>query len=491
MEKASDASNRHHTGERMIRLPCCVDVDRDYVPKARYALSMLLEPLGIGPVWVERSSLSGLSLYYGPANQGLPAGTIELPLGEGVHEFFRVRAALHPTKVRWRQREDVRYPILFGSNDREDWVASAFYWLSGWQEYVTAERDEHGRFTHSASLQHALNMTTMPVVDVYRQCLQDCLARAGLRTATRQWGGARWTLCPTVDVDYVRKWRKGIMYRELVEYCLLNRLRKPVNSRLARLWTGIRQVARRPDPFESALDRMLACISRHGSGTLFLKTAAHGPRDVYYDTRSRQLKRVAETCRQSGLQIGLHPSYHTHTHPEYMRRERECLAELTGSFPSAVRQHYLRCETPYTHRLQAACGFSIDSTLGFATQVGFRNGTCLPFKVFDVDANEAIDLWEFPLAVMDSALFNRQNLTPDEAIDQTKLVLGRCARFGGVGVVLWHNVLWDEIDFPGWGHHFESVMQWAAASGAQILSLQDALESWLGYPAGTQGVQAG
>ncbi|MDE2833026.1 MAG: polysaccharide deacetylase family protein [Bacteroidota bacterium] len=475
----------------MIRLPCCIEVDGDYAPKARYALAALLEPLGLGPVWVERSSLSDLSLYYGSANQGLPEGTIELALGEGVQEFFRARKAPYPSGIWWEQRKDVRYPVLFGSDDREDWVASAFYWLSGWQEYRIADRDIHGRFPHSASLQHTLHSTTLPVVEVYRQSLQDHLSQAGLRTAARQWGGESWTLCPTIDVDYVRKWRKGIFYREIVEYFLLNRLREPVRSRTARLGKGARQAAHHPDPFKSALNRMLARVSRHGSGTLFLKTAAHGPQDVYYNPRSRFLKRVAETCQQLGLQIGLHPSYHAYTHREYVQQERALLSELTGEYPGAVRQHFLRCDPPYTHRLQEACGFNIDSTLGFATQVGFRNGTCLPFRVFDVEANCAMDLWEFPLAVMDSALFNRQDLTVGEAIDETKLVLGQCARYGGAGVVLWHNVLWDEIDFPGWGHHFESVMEWAAASGAQIMSLQGALESWLGYPVGTQGAQAG
>ena len=110
----------------------------------------------------------------------------------------------------------------------------------------------------------------------------------------------------------------------------------------------------------------------------------------------------------------------------------------------------------------------------------------MPFRIFDVDANRALDLWEFPLVVMDSALFNRQKLTPDQAIDQTKAVLSQCKEFGGVGVVLWHNVLWDEIDFPGWGRHFESIMEWTMGSGARTMSLEGAFEMWRGYPMGTQ-----
>ena len=470
----------------MTRLPCYVEVDTEYVAKARYALAMLLEPLGVEPIWVERASLTGPGLYYGPLATGLPDTTVKLSLGSHVEEYFSQRTAYLPDNVTWKRWDDWRYPILFADRHQPDWVASTFFWLSGWQEYVTKERDSHGRFPHAASLQNQLKTTALPVVDIYRQGLQEELERAGIQTTPRQWGGASWALCPTIDVDYLRKWRKGIIYRELVEYFLLNRKRTSIRNRLRRLFASTRQALKPGDPFRTALERMLSDITGVGAGTLFLKAAAHGPQDVRYDLHTPYIKSLVTQCQRSGMDIGLHPSYHAHTHPEYLHQERSIVTELTGTAPITVRQHYLRCESPVTHRLQSASGFRIDSTLGFATNIGFRNGTCLPFKVFDVQANRALDIWEIPLTVMDSALFNRQNLTPDEAIEATKDVLGQCARFGGVGVVLWHNVLWDELDFPGWGRHFESIMQWGVESGARIMSLQSALESWLGHPLGTQ-----
>ena len=78
-------------------------------------------------------------------------------------------------------------------------------------------------------------------------------------------------------------------------------------------------------------------------------------------------------------------------------------------------------------------------------------------------------------------------------IEQTIQLLEMCKRFGGAAVVLWHNVLWDEMDFPGWGRHFEETLAWAAGNGAYIASLESALGDWLGFPmessAGTHGPQ--
>ena len=470
----------------MRKLPCCIEAGPTYAPKARYALSMLLLPLGLGPVWVRRDDLTGPGLYYGANPEDLPGQVVALQLGAGVEEYFDQPTQIRSDGVRWHQFEELRFPVLFA----EDQVASAFFWLSGWQEYYTRQRDAHGRFPHNVSLQKALGITTLPVVDIYRRCLRDELKRAGIDSNMRKWGGTSWVMSPTIDVDYLRKWRKGIVYRELVEYFLLNSRAVRLRDRVGRLLGSTRQALGGTDPFIAALDRMNACIKSHGSGTVFLKTSAHGPKDVHYSLRSKYMHRLIARSKRDDFEIGLHPSYHAHNHPDYLREERRLLLDLTGSAPISVRQHYLRFVSPATPRLQVANGFRIDSTLGFATQVGFRHGTCMPFRHFDVVQNKALDLWEMPLAVMDSALFNRQNLSASEAVTASKEILQMCARFGGIGVILWHNVLWDELDFPGWGDHFEAILQWAAESGGGILSLRSALESWLGYPLGTQSARA-
>ena len=473
----------------MKKLFCCIEVGPDYAPKARYALQMLLEPIGLSPIWVQRVDLNSTGVYYGQTPQGLPAHVIVLHMGLGVEAYFEQQLTYPIEQVRWRNWRDLRYPVLFGSGEEDDWVASTFFWLAGWQEYVSSECDMHGRFPHKASIQHKLGITGLPVVDVYRKCLQERLEHVNVRTAMRKWGASTWALCPTIDVDYLRKWRKGMIYRELVEYFLLNHQRSTVRQRMLRLGLFVRSFLQPRDVFRVALERMHVSIRQYGTGTIFLKTAAHGPQDVHYSLDTSYVRNSVSQWMKDGFEIGLHPSYHAHTHPEYLRAERATLTRITGMAPISVRQHYLRFTMPSTPNLHLASGFRIDSTLGFAEAVGFRHSTCLPFKQFNIYSNRTLDLWEFPLTVMDSTLFNRQKLTVSEAIDKTKDLLQVCARFGGAGVLLWHNILWDEMDFPGWGQHFEEVIQWGAGSGAGIVSLVSALSDWLGYPVGTERLE--
>jgi hypothetical protein len=183
--------------------------------------------------------------------------------------------------------------------------------------------------------------------------------------------------------------------------------------------------------------------------------------------------------KASGFEIGLHPSFHAHNHPDYLLAERDRVAALTEEQPASVRQHYLRWTLPTTARLQAQAGFYIDSTLGFAEHEGFRHGTCHPFQLYDPYADTPLDLWEMPLALMESTLFNRRGLDPEDARTATEALLDACRRFGGVAVGLWHNTLWDELDYPGWGQHFLDTLDYAIGREALIASLRDTFEAFV------------
>lgn len=460
-------------------LSCCIEAPPAYVPKARYALEMLLGPLGIDPRWVGRDALAAGGLYYGPHPDGLPAGVLVRPLRPETIAFFERRTAYEASRVPSVTWEQETWPVLFDDGTPYgDLVASAFFWLSGWQEYVVPTRDAHGRFPHAASLQAALGTTARPVVDAYREMLAGQLRSHGIPVARRSWQGHRWALCPTHDIDYLRKWRPGILYREVVHYAVQNRRRVPPAGRIRRLGTVLADWLRPGDPCRTAFERMQAEVTaRGGTATYFLKAAARDPHDVAYPVDAPYLRRRVDALRAEGFEIGLHPSYPAHTNRAFLEEERDRLARVAGGPLTSVRQHYLRYEGPLTSRLHAELGFRIDSTLGFAEHEGFRHGTCLPFRIYDVDADAPLDVWEMPLAVMESALFNRRGLQGDAARAATAAVLQACRRFGGVCVALWHNTLWDEMDYPGWGRHFLETLDAAQAEGALVASLRDALDA--------------
>jgi len=455
-------------------------VPPDFAPKAKYAIGSLLLPLGLRPHWVEGLNAESARLYYGPERDARLATAVHLTYDPQSSIYFSRKATYDAEAVRWDSWDKELWPVLFGDERGADYVASSFYWLSGWQEYTSSERDEHGRFPFAASLQAALGTAVRPSVDAYREMLADRLQAAGISIYRRTWGDRTWTFCPTHDIDYLRKWRPGLIYRELVENTLLNHRGVGGMARMARLGGFIRDFIRPGDVYRKAFERLQSeTMAAGGTATFFIKTGARDPHDVPYSTRSRYLLRRLNALQTAGFDVGLHPSYLAADRGEYLREEAAILRSLLREVPVSVRQHYLRFEQGTTSHFQKESGFKIDSTLGFAEHEGFRCATCHPFQLFDIEENAPTELWEMPLSVMESILFNRRKYTAEEARDATNNLAKTCRRFGGAMVGLWHNTAWDELDCPGWGQHFMDTLHGAVRAGGNVLSLRKALTRYL------------
>jgi hypothetical protein len=212
--------------------------------------------------------------------------------------------------------------------------------------------------------------------------------------------------------------------------------------------------------------------------TFFIKAGATAVYDVPYDPDHRTLDPVWTAAREGLAEIGLHPSYFAHDHPGRLERERARLATAAeqkgtpvGPF---VRTHFLRWIEPSTPRALAGAGFSADTSLGFSGRVGYRRGTALPFRLFDVLAGRPLDLWEVPLCAMDTALFVHGGHGQADALAAVEATLAGAAGAGGLAVLLWHNE-------PLPGGHLEvlyEAMRRARAKGARIDGLTGALDRW-------------
>ena len=69
-------------------IACCIEAPPAFVPKARWALNELLAPLGLAPVWTDRSMLADGGLYYGPSPENLPERALALRLHTETTDYF-------------------------------------------------------------------------------------------------------------------------------------------------------------------------------------------------------------------------------------------------------------------------------------------------------------------------------------------------------------------------------------------------------------------
>lgn len=464
-----------------VPVPVRFDVADAARPAYAYALRVLLRGLGLDPVEASGAAV----LVVGHDRRGRDRGTaaaLHLPAADAaLARLLDTRTPLAAAAGGWLDVDGVRVPVpLAASDGTPDLVGSAFLWLVRYAEHVRgAPRDRHGRVTFAASWQAAHGLAAVPVVDVLRAHLDALLAAHSATAAlprrrptygtSSHGAAAAWALCPTCDVDSLRKWRAGIVRRDVLQAVRERRPRLALDA-VAGL---VRSRIDGRDPHLDGLDRVAAAAEHvGGTATFFLKTEAPTDFDTPYRLRGRRARSVF--ARIAGHELGLHPSYASPERPDGLLVERARLERASGREVRAVRQHYLRLADD-TLRAQADAGFAVDSTLGWAEQEGFRCATTHPHPLFDLAAMRELDVWEAPLALMDATLTGYRHLDPDAARAATAALLEAARRHGGLLVGLWHTTVGDE---PAMAAHLDETLAAAVAEGASVMGVEAAVAAY-------------
>jgi hypothetical protein len=336
-----------------------------------------------------------------------------------------------------------------------DELAEAFFHLARIEE-LDGPRDEHGRFPVSATRLDPLD----PPLERLRQKL-------GLEP--RRWGGARFAVALSHDVDIPWRWtRKGLRLGA-------GRLKAAVRERRgSTAWREARGLAAAPvhrlrgtDP-NFSFERIVDLEHRRGAASVFFLLAAHrvvqdGPAAEDYD---RVRPRVVETLLGLGAEIGLHASYEAAFEPGLIADEKAELERL-GTTLHGQRFHYLRVDPHANLSPLADLGFTYDSSLGFGGATGFRAGIAHPFRPWDVKRDRPLDLVEIPLAAMDVTLAEPRYLGLSVRGAERRLLslFDWAAEHGGGFSILWHTDRFDPATAGGWDRLYARLIDAIHARG--------------------------
>ncbi|WP_139922899.1 hypothetical protein [Hymenobacter sp. DG01] len=360
-----------------------------------------------------------------------------------------------------------------------DIISAAFYLLSGWQEYFSEERDQHGRFPYSASVQSRYSFVTVPVVNYYFDVLKTAVEHVmGQPLQPRRWaGGASWAAFITHDIDNLYSAWKAPAKAALRQGRLLS-----FGQQLWRHFTT-------PDAWDN-LRQVQETVASYGAKSTFFflpehRKAANGTPNADYKLRKVWTK-IAAAIQDA--EVGLHASLGTAAHGGKLKVDW-----LKIPVPcSGIRFHYLSWEPRITSTLLSMDGFTHDSTLGFAEHFGFRNSYCLPFYTFNFNADPFIvdppqmrlytlpseapafftlgpknsiqtsTFLEIPLNVMDATLHHPRylQLATKEILPALMPMFQKIERFGGVCTVLWHNENFDPANETNGPRQFAEIMEY-------------------------------
>lgn len=343
-----------------------------------------------------------------------------------------------------------------------DVIASAFWFLTRYEEYVVSPPEAHDRFLASFSIAPP-EMYDEPVVNRWFERLYElCSELQGVPADPPVVVKPRLVL--THDVDLMRKYRGLMGVRRTIAAMMRGDAQEATHEiRTASLvLAGLRR-----DPYDS-FDEMFSMKERLGApSTFFLMGGGRAPLDADYSLQDQHVRELILRIVSAGDEIGLHPSYESYRSAEMIRHEMQALEEAIGHRVIGSRQHYLRFALPDTWYALAECGFRYDTTLGFADRAGFRCGWSGCFRPFDVEKRIELPIIELPLVIMDVSLAVYEKIPSEAAVERLARLLDASETAGGACVVLWHNTLHDRRTYPGYWETMEYFL-FASAGTAEF-----------------------
>ncbi|MGC8740312.1 MAG: polysaccharide deacetylase family protein [Candidatus Sumerlaeaceae bacterium] len=345
-----------------------------------------------------------------------------------------------------------------------DLVAAAFWFLSRYEEYVTATAEAHNRFLAAFSVAPP-EMYDQPVVNRWFEQLERVI-----EDLSRHRNSAYFCKKPRVvlthDVDLLRKYRGLMGVRRTISAMMRGDAREATSEiRMASLvLAGLRR-----DPYDSFDDIFSVKERLSAPSSFYLMGGGEAPLDGDYSLDDQMVRELIMRILSHGDEIGLHPSYETFQSLKQMQAETQALEKAVGHSVIGARQHYLRFSVPDTWYIQGQCGLRYDTSVGFADRAGFRCGWSGCLRPFDVEKRMELPIIELPLVAMDITLAVYEKLPAEKAIERFARLLDASETRGGAFVLLWHNTLHDHRAFPGYWDTMEYFL-FASAGTAEFVT---------------------
>ena len=313
-----------------------------------------------------------------------------------------------------------------------DLVASCFFMLTRWEEYVVEQRDEYGRFPLSASLAYRANFHRQPVVNQYTELLWSMLQHLDPNLTRKK---RVFRVVPTHDVVHIRKWSG---FAPLLSANLF--LGKSPRSAFRNLQHIVEvKLGMKDDPYDT-FDYLMRASEKFGLHSRFYFMAGgETEHDNHYRINQRNVQELLETINRRGHRIGFSPSFNSSTRPLLWQQERDKLRALAPQRVTKGRQHLLRFEVPTTWQIWNDEEMLVDSSLGYPEQPGFRCGTCYAFPAFNFLTRETLSIYESPLICSETSLIDHMRLSPEAAEQEVRQIYHEVQRYHGNFVLQWSN----------------------------------------------------
>lgn len=329
-------------------------------------------------------------------------------------------------------------PIIYGTSELEclpdkihcgiDVLASIFFMLTRWEEYVVKERDEYDRFIGKNSIAFKNDFLNRPVVNEYVEFVWKMLLSLGFKGKRKK---RHFALVLTHDVDepFMR-----FRFLKVSKYVIQALLKGHLKEALGYLPAYFK------DPYDTYGFLMNVSETLNTkSHFYFMSSDWHTNEFKKSPYLSRHLELIISRIKKRNHIIGFHPGYFSVESLRNWNLEKEWIDSIIKEPILEGRQHFLRFFIPDTFTFWERNGMMLDSSLSYHDIEGFRCGTGDEFPVFDIISRCEYRLSERPLIVMDGTLVSYRKYTVREIQDIMTYYINLGRKYSMCVTFLFHN----------------------------------------------------
>ncbi len=387
-------------------------------------------------------NFDGIKIYYGnqPKN-----GFFNIPATSGIigEQHSRTVKPVHTVK----NNKHYLFAHNHGGFDMDfDVFGAVFFMISRYEEY-----GYRYNFNHTLSLAFKHGFLDKPVVNIWLDELKNQINtrfNAQLKTPA-------YKHLSTIDIDNAYAYKNKSLMRHT-----LSTARSILRKDFTDITTRIKVLSgKQQDPYDT-YGYIKEIHDKYGKRPVFfILLSNYGKYDKNISHKNKNYQSLIRKLAEYA-DVGIHPGYASNSSFETLAGEIKKLETILGRKITKSRQHFLMLKLPDTYRNLISLGIKEDYTMGFSTFPGYRAGTTVPFKFYDLGKEAETSLTIYPFSVMDVALNKYLGLTPGQAIETVIKHINQTKKYGGTFVSAWHNESLSEFrQWQGWRKVFEQILK--------------------------------
>lgn len=348
------------------------------------------------------------------------------------------------------------YPTPNNEWIKFDIFASAFFFVTRYEEYLPHLRDQYDRFDAKYSFAFKNGFLRKPMVNNYAAFLFDLIEKKYPELKIKR---TKYEYLNTIDIDNAWAYRQKGLVRTTAASVkdILTFNFKNLYKRIAVL------LGNKKDPYDN-YQYLWDLQDKYNLKSLyFFLLADYGLNDKNVPVWSNKFQSLIKAISDKA-KIGIHPSFGSNRKPEKLAKEIERLNKISKFEVIRSRQHFLILNMPETYRRLIQHEIKEDYSMGFASEVGFRASICTPYPFYDLDREEKTGLQLYPFAVMEATLKFYMDTQPDEACKIIDDLISEVKNVNGLFISLWHNeTVSNEGLWANWRQVYDHLVQKAVS----------------------------